>query len=384
MPNRPHILIAIGPETESGRDFITGVANHARLFGPWRVRWEPRGVQSLKRPLKDYDFDGAVVWDSDAGDVEVVQTAGIPAVVLLNKRRVIPDVIGVNTEDAVIGKLAAEHFLHRGFKNFAFLGRVEAVWSDDRQVAFCDAVQEAGHDVETYKATLIKQELGDGRFDSDPIEEWLRELPKPVALLAVNDGFARYAVELCNKIGIRVPEECSVVGVGNDLIRCDLADPPISSIEVQFQAAGREATSLLARLMQGEKLDSPLVTAKAGDLVVRQSSEMIAVEDANLSRALRFVMANAHRLVTVDEIAKASGLSRRALETRFRKTMGTSAQRSHREARADYVAKMLGETQLSLEEIAEQCGFAQGPDLTRLFKSIKGETPSAYRKRVYG
>lgn len=377
-------MIAIGPNTESGRDFINGVANYARLFGPWRIRWEPDGVQSLKDPLKDYGFDGAFVWDSDAGDVEAVQAAGIPAVVLLNKRRTIPGTVGVNTEDAVIGKLVAAHFLQRGFKYFAFLGRVEAVWSDDREAAFCGAVREAGHKVETYQATLIKKELGDGRFDSDPMEEWLRNLPKPVALMAVNDGFARYAVELCHKNDIRVPEDCAVVGVGNDLIRCDLADPPISSIELQFAAAGRDAAALLARMMKGEKLGTPIITAKAGDLVVRQSSEMIAIEDANLSKALRFIMANAHRLVSVDDIAKASGLSRRALETRFRKQMGTSAQKYHRGARADYVAKMLGETQLSLEEIAEQCGFAQGPDLTRLFKSIKGETPSAYRKRVFG
>ena len=140
MPKRPHILIAIGPDSESGRDFINGVANYARLFGPWRIRWEPDGVQSLKRPLKDYGFDGAFIWDSDAGDVEAVQAAGIPSVVLLNKRRTIPGTVGVNTEDVAIAQLAAAHFIQRGFRHFAFLGRVEAVWSDDREAAFCGAV----------------------------------------------------------------------------------------------------------------------------------------------------------------------------------------------------------------------------------------------------
>lgn len=94
------------------------------------------------------------------------------------------------------------------------------------------------------------------------------------------------------------------------------------------------------------------------EVVVRESSDIFAIDDPAVSKALRFIQANAHRPISVDDIAQASGLFRRGLEWRFKEHLSQSIQQRCREVRASHLAKLIGESNLSLEAIAEQCGFS--------------------------
>ena len=85
------------------------------------------------------------------------------------------------------------------------------------------------------------------------LAEWLQELPKPVGVFAAHDLRCLCVLDACRRIGILVPEEVAVIGVDNDETLCNVADPPLSSIKIDFEQIGYEAAALLDLLMKGKK-----------------------------------------------------------------------------------------------------------------------------------
>ena len=87
--------------------------------------------------------------------------------------------------------------------------------------------------------------------------------------------------------------------------------------------------------------------------------------------------------VSVGDVARAAGLSRRALERRVRKHVGRCVLQQIRSLRTDRIARLLVETNLPISHIAETLGFADMQHFARYFRSEKKITPLAYRK-AYG
>ena len=201
--------------------------------------------------------------------------------------------------------------------------------------------------------------------------------------MAANDEIALEVTRACRAAKLRIPDECAVVGVDNDPVVCRMSFPPLSSVSVQQYQSGYDGAALLDKMMRGVSPKSMEVVARAGELVLRQSSDVFSVEDDAVCKALRFIHEHVDRPIQVDEVAQAAGLYRRGLERRFHKYLGHTILEVCREARASHIAMGVeGVLKLSLEEIAYQCGFSQSSHMTRFFTTVRGETPSAYRKRV--
>ena len=81
--------------------------------------------------------------------------------------------------------------------------------------------------------------------------DWLKSLKKPVALLAGSDPRAREVLDACRLANLHVPEEIAVLGVNDDDLFCEMANPPLSSIIHNARRIGYEAAAMLDRLMQG-------------------------------------------------------------------------------------------------------------------------------------
>jgi transcriptional regulator GlxA family with amidase domain len=84
--------------------------------------------------------------------------------------------------------------------------------------------------------------------------------------------------------------------------------------------------------------------------------------------------------ISVIDVARAAGLSRRALERRFSREMGHSILKEARRLRTEQVARLLVETHLSISQIAESLGFADVRHFARYFRAEKRVSPLAYRK----
>ncbi len=154
--------------------------------------------------------------------------------------------------------------------------------------------------------------------------EWLKSLPKPVAVLACVDERAHQLVEACREADLCVPEDVAVLGVNNDEIVCNLSNPPISSIAQNFEKAGYQLAELLVKKVSGQKITINKVVFEALHVVTRQSTDILAVEDTDVAWALNFIRNNVRQNLQVDNVADNACLSRRNLELRFRKALGRS------------------------------------------------------------
>lgn len=380
MPVRPTVLMMIESSRESGRKLISGIAEYAQNFGPWNFIWEPGGVASLHPRHLGGEIHG--IMTRDLANIEPFVEQGIPTVFFRFNKTDTPGVINVHTDDKAIGERIVEHVVSRGFKHFAYCGYQGLIWSEHRGKAYKDALRSLGFDaaMQDMPPAEISGKLSEAQKRA--LHTWLKALPKPVAMMAANDDLGQQLVQLCREANLRVPEDCAIVGVDNDPVVCGICNPPLSSVVVEQQQAGYLAAAALDRQMKGNRSESNSITATVGDVIVRQSSDLFAIDDVGVTKALRFIQENVHRSISVEEIAKASGLSRRALERRFSLHLPDSVNQHYRQARANHLAKLIANSDLSLEAIAEQCEFSEPSNLSRFFSSLKGETPSAYRRRV--
>src|SRR5438093_7737802 len=122
----------------------------------------------------------------------------------------------------------------------------------------------------------------------DLVAQWLKDLPKPVGLMACNDIRGQQVLNACRASGVAVPDDVRVIGVDNDEVLCELADPPLSSVAPNTERIGYEAASLLDQMMRGRKPPSqPVFIAPVG-IVTRRSTEVLAIEDRHIAAAARF------------------------------------------------------------------------------------------------
>jgi LacI family transcriptional regulator len=387
MSRIPKVLLLVESSRGSGRSLLRGIANYAHHHGPWSCYWEPGGLEKVWPKLRSLDVDGIILRDVDK--LEEVLAFGIPAVVIGHGRTEVTGLINVVTDSEVIGKMAAEHLLSCGFKQFSYCGisldaEKDVSWSQLRRQSFFNRIQRAGFECSDFS---MAQPSENSSWPQERIAmaRWLQSLPKPLGLMACNDDRARQVVEACKLADVSVPGQLGIVGVDNDDVVCGLSDPPLSSVAVNFDRAGYEAAGALDCLMSGKGQVPARIIVRATHTVVRRSTDFVAVEDASVGKALRFIRSNASGgELNVGAVARSAGVSRRSLEKRFRRELGYSVLREIRRVRTDKIAQLLVETQMPVCEIAEELGFDDIQHFARYFRSAKSMSPLAYRKMQGG
>jgi LacI family transcriptional regulator len=376
----PRVILLIESSRASGRNLLTGIAAYARHHGPWAFYWEPAGLEQARPNLKSLDAQGIILRDVDA--VEEVVDLGIPAIVIGHSRPEIPGLVNVVTDSEAIGKLAAEHLLERGFRHFAYCGYTDTPWSQTRGEVFAARIADAGFKTHTYVAPEPRTRVS-GREELLAMAEWLHALPKPLGLMACNDDRGQHVIEACKVAGLRVPDELAVIGADNDELVCELSDPRLSSVAINFERAGYESAAWLDDLMHGKRRRGGVITVQATHVVTRQSTDILAIEDAAVVKALRFIREHAKDNVLVHQVAEAAGVSRRVLEKRFKSLLHRSVMGEIRRVRVGLIARMLIETNQPVAQIALELGFAGPEHIARYFQKEAKLTPLRYRRR-YG
>ncbi len=271
MKRLPNVLLMKNADYEAGRRFIAGISEYAQHFGPWRIHWVSEREEGPPAPLTWDDMDGVI--GTNKLNLEAVKRTGVPVIVECTTEIEFPGMISVMSDDAVLGRVAADHFLERGFRNFAFFGGTSGTYEHHREQAFRAALKAEGFDLHAFF------EPDDASARQKQMMHWMANLPKPLAVLTANDEYAKSVLEVCGLAAIRVPEECAVLGMDNDEMLCNLCNPPLSSIKIPFRKAGYEAAAQLDRMMRGEEAETDLIMIEAGDVVVRQSTDTVAVDD---------------------------------------------------------------------------------------------------------
>lgn len=370
------VVLPIESSRASGRNLLSGIANYARLHGPWTIYWEPGGLDEIFHRLKNLNADGIIMRDSER--LEAVLRFGFPVIIIEHHISTIPDVVHLITDSQTIGRLAAEHLMQCGLKHFAYCGFDNKPWSLARSQSFNKSISKEGHSCSIYKQPKSTKTISWEKEQKYAVD-WLKTLPKPVGLMTCNDDRSQQVLQACKIADLKVPEEVAIIGVDNDELICNLSDPPLSSVSINFERAGYEAAAALDQMMKGEAINTIQILVHPTHIVSRQSTDITAINDQEVARAVNFIRNNAKANLGVDDIVKTTALSRRVLEKRFRKFLGRTILDEIHRVRTNQIAQMLVETNLSILEIAMTFGFQGTEHIARYFQKEKGLNLVSYR-----
>ena len=244
---RPFVGVVADGCFRDGRDIVLGAMRYANT----RRQWE---VYGLLRRFSDWPTcDGAIVGNSFAEEFEIIRRKS--RYVISCSGSTDPDLMPVVClDDFETGRVAAQHLLECGLKIFSFYGVPGKRSSDNRAIGFATSVRDSGY------SCIHCPFVFPGW--SDPVAErpwielgiWLKSLPKPVGIMAVDDSAAHYLASACRYEKINVPEHVAIIGVNNDEAFCESACTPLSSVEAGFTRVGFAASRLLDRLLLGDEL----------------------------------------------------------------------------------------------------------------------------------
>ena len=386
----PHVALWLPTSIKGSRDLLRGVLSYVNLHGHWAVDLiDERNARLAHLDPTAWGYSGMIVDMRDRQRAERLLSAGCPAVVTC-----VPDeflelghpcsrLSRIECENGMIGNKAAEFFLERKFTTFAFVGDVTgADWSIKRLAAFRQRLLQSDFRCEAYPP-LPKSEQQNFSKEKNRLCGWLKALPKPVALFAANDARARQILDACLKAGLSVPQEIAVLGVDNDELICETTQPRLSSIQMSTEQAGFEAARVLDRMMRRNPRGTTRQTVIAfgfSQVVTRRSTEPLQIADPLVARAIEFIRINADIVLTIDDIVRHLHVSRRWLEKRF-KSVGRTVHAEIMRVRLNRVQTLLRESTMTIDAIADDCGFTSASHLGTLFRRHFNTTPAVYRRQ---
>jgi LacI family transcriptional regulator len=379
-PRRIALLVDRG--LSFARGIIQGVRAYADRKPHWVLRDGPPRSQ-LVAYVRDWKPHGIIAGLVVARVARELSELRIPVVDTASTLSEL-EVPTVDVDHTAVGRLAAEYFLDRQFHHFGYFGSQSAAYSRIQESAFRQHVTQAGHDV----ASCHTEYLADlttpvpWKKTAQKTHQWLRQLTKPAAILCSEDAPARYLADACAHIGLRIPDDIALLGVGNDPLDCNLTQPELSSIAVPSQRIGYEAAAMLDRWMAGGAEPRRSVLLLPLHVVTRHSTDIAAVRDEAVQAALRYIRRHVRENISVGDVAREIAVSRRLLERRFRSVLGRTVLDEIVRVRVERAKELLIDTHLPVATIAGQCGFSSVNRMDVHFARLTGASPTAYRRQA--
>lgn len=363
------------------RNLLHGVVRYVREHSPWSLflAEQSRG-ESAPEWVAGWPGHGIIARIENPQVAAAVLASGLPAVDL-SAGRFAPSLPWVETDDVKIARMAFSHLADRGFKTFAYCGDARFRWSCTRGLEFARLAQTNGNAVYELKP---EAQVADVAQQIMRMQDWVAKLPKPIGVFACYDIRGQQLLDACRNLGVAVPEEVAVIGVDDDDLLCQLAFPPLSSVQTNARHTGYTAAALLDAMMNGAAREAVEIRIPPLGVTARQSTDVLAVSDTLVVRALRYIREHACDPISVTDLMAVVPVSRRVLEKRFEKSVGHSPHAEIVAVRLNRVKELLLETDLTLEVIAERAGFEHPEYLTVMFKREVGEPPGRFRKRALG
>jgi LacI family transcriptional regulator len=349
-----------------------------------RLDWQIVDVLFLhNRSATNFNPDGVLSCRQDMpAFMPDLQKRGVPAVRIWRMPKYYPDtaIPTVGYDAKAIGRLVANHFLERGFRQVCRLSWHNEGPEDQISKSLAEHLEAEGARYlgETHLPALEGQ--GWGAFNK-AFRKWLAAMPIPLGVLTSGDVLGGHVVAACEDHHVAVPEEIAVMGLGNKRRWCRMSPVPLSSLDWNDALRGREAVHLLHGMMNGNPPPrEPILIAPTG-VVTRKSTDILAVEDVAVARAISFLWQHMSEPISINDAAHAAGISRSTLERRFRKQIGRSVNDELLRKRLERCRELLLSTKLPMADIAPQIGFLSKNYLHRAFRKHFDCSPKEFRHR---
>ncbi len=375
-------MLLIDTSRVYGLGVFRGVTKYARLHGPWTfhntLSFFGKTMATLPR-VDSRDLDGLILFTQDRKILAQAIKSGVP-LVARGPKGPVPGVPNIMSDNQETGARAADYLLSLGLSHLGFCGYFGIFWSRERELGFCQKALSRGHPPSVYRqprALATRQ----WHQEKPRVMDWLTALPKPAGILCANDDRGQQVIEACGSAGLRVPDDVAVIGVDNDEILCEQCNPPLSSVERSFEEAGYQAAEVLAQAMTGQDVSDRTVVIRPTEIMARQSTDILAIDDPEVAQAVRFIRQTSLAPLTVENVVETVAVSRGHLDRRFQQMLGHSIHQEITRARVERITRLLLETHRSVTQIASDLGF-NGPDrISRYFQRHQGMSPREYRRR---
>jgi len=384
MRARKHVALLIETSTSWGADLIRGIMTYAREQTNWMIHLEPRGKYEVVAPPGGWTGQGIIARVTTPELAEYIGALGLAAVNVSWYRYNSSStrLAHCTTDVHRAGEMCAQYFRERGFRHFAYCGAVHRPHYDDElERAFRAALTRQGRACRVFASKRLWHKSS-WQMEYDELQHWLAELPKPIGVLAFDSVRGRQITEVCRGEGIAVPEQIAVLAGEHDQLCSELSIPPLSTLDIAPKRVGYRAAELLNQMFQrGELLQREPERVLPGGITTRQSTDTLAIEDADVARAIRFIHEHAASSIQVKDVLREVPISRRALEQKFKTLLGRTPAVEIRRRRIELVSRLLDETTLPLSAIALKTGFRHAEVLIRVFQRETGLTPAVYRNQ---
>jgi len=379
------VILLLDFSEQYHKSLLNGIIRYSKEFGPFIFFRMPIyyretvGIDGILEWAKNWGAKGIIGQFHTESEIWKFSRAGISVIAQDFEERIkgVPNITGDYHET---GKLGAEYFLKKGFKNFAFYGFKSVIWSKERAEGFEKKIKDAGYSVHYFERKKSRS-LDMWFYKPSKLSKWLKSLPKPIALMACDDNQGLHITEAARLAGIRIPEEVAVLGVDNDESICVLSDPPLSSINLDVKKGGYEVAKLMQQMIAGKKRSHDNVVVKQTHIITRASTDIFSTNDKHIVNALKYIHLNIDKNLKVYQVLKQVPLSRRALERRFAQITGYPVYKYIYNLRAEKFRQKLLETDMTIAEIAYELGLDDAKNIAEQFKRINGLTPLEYRRK---
>ena len=381
------ILVVLPTSNFLHRQILEGILEYAKSNGPWQFHLVTgddfeQGLQATER----WGAAGYIALVRETAQMKRLFDRKLPGIFLnppsplggRGKAKPPRRTVFVNRDQEGVGQTAADYFLGRGYTSFAFVGSAKpATWSSRRLDGFRARIAETGGTLSVYDDPTT-DEQADFAKDAARMKKWLKALPPQTAVFCARDRRAQQLLGVCLDADIAVPQTLAVLGSDDDALLCESATPSLSSISLDGKQTGLLCARLLDDLMHRRKTN-PFVDLVLPRVITRQSTDASAIRDSILAKALKDIRDNLDQPVSIEELAKKLGFSKRTLELKAKKILGCTFRDEVNRIRLNEAVRLLSNSDLSIQEIAIKCGFCCASHLGTRIKQAFKRSPSSFR-----
>lgn len=376
------IALCIAPVSDNQVRMIRGVLQYISEYPDLRVYKEGALPYLPWDRLSKWKGDGVIATTESEDRRTLLIKRRTPCVSVTGHVTPVPELPAVLSDNDAIGRAAAEHLLDQGLQQFTYVGNFD--WYTDRMrlKGFAKAVASVGPCTEIdikFKRRKSDREISVLDIDTSHLAKRLSDLPTPNGIGVAHDEFAHDVVTVSKLVGKQIPYDCCVVGVNDHRLICETTDPSISSVQQQAERIGYEAASMLHSLLKGEPHSGQVKLLPPGEVVIRRSSDYLAVDDPIVREAIHEIRRFCGQPITAEDIADKLPVTRRTLDKRFTAAVGHPPAEEIRLSRIRLAKELLRNTDLQIVAVGMRCGFESTSGFIRAFRQSTGTTPRRYR-----
>jgi len=193
----------------------------------------------------------------------------------LEKNSQIKDLNFIDVDHFYGGRLVGEYLTELGHKNFFFLGNTKIPDVEERLNGFQELLKTKGID---FNPSIFLSSINDIDEINETIEKLAKNLKGITAIFAANDFIASIAIAKLLRLGLKIPDDISVIGY-DDISFSSITIVPLTTVRVPTVSFGNLVTEKIIDILDKKEKNQKirLVIREGIELIERNSCKSLSI-----------------------------------------------------------------------------------------------------------